>query len=142
MAPEPAAEPVPRARDLEVPRPAAAPERAAPSAEPLPKLRFGEDPDDIFKPRTTPQTGVVPPPGQAPRLNLEAAKKPGAEVGRSDGRKGIFNIDSPPPEPVSKLGKAIQKAAQPDCRDAYAAMGLLAVPFLLKDTITDTGCRW
>jgi len=123
-----------------VPRPAAAPERAAPSAEP--KLKFGEDPDDIFKPRTTPQTGVVPPPGQAPRLNLEAAKKPGAEIGRSDGRKGIFNIDSPPPEPVSKLGKAIQKAAQPDCRDAYAALGLLAVPFLLKDTITDTGCRW
>ena len=87
-------------------------------------------------------TAQVAAPGQAPRLNLEAAKKTSPEIGRSDGRKGIFNIDSPPPEPGSKLGRAIQKAAQPDCRDAYAAMGLLAVPFLLKDTITDTGCRW
>ena len=133
----------PRARDLEPARPATATPRDAPAPEPLPRLKFGEDPDDIFKPRTSPPVGVVPPPGQAPRLNLEAAKKEqGPEIGRSSGRKGIFNLDSPPVEPVSKLGKAIQKAAQPDCRDAYAAMGLLAVPFLMFDTITDTGCRW
>jgi hypothetical protein len=111
----------------------------------LPRLKFGapdEDPDDIFKPRTAPPVGVVPPPGQAPRLNFDAEKKAGPEIGRSDGRKGIFNLNPPPAEPESKLGKAIQKAAQPDCRDAYAAMGLLAAPFLLKDTITDSGCRW
>jgi hypothetical protein len=132
-----------RARDLEPARPATAPPRDAPAPEPSPRLKLGEDPDDIFKPRTSPPVGVVPPPGQAPRLNLEAAKREqGPEIGRSGGRKGIFNLDAPPPEPVSKLGKAIQKAAQPDCRDAYAAMGLLAVPFLMFDTITDTGCRW
>jgi hypothetical protein len=132
-----------RARDLEPARPATAPPRDAPAPEPSPRLKLGEDPDDIFKPRTSPPVGVVPPPGQAPRLNLETAKKEqGPEIGRSGGRKGIFNLDAPPPEPVSKLGKAIQKAAQPDCRDAYAAMGLLAVPFLMFDTITDTGCRW
>ena len=135
---------LPSAGDLQSSRPAAAPSRDAPSAEPLPRLKFGapEDPDDIFKPRTTPPIGVVPPPGQAPRLNLDAAKKAGPEIGRSDGRKGIFNLNPPPTETESKLGRAIQKAAQPDCRDAYAAWGLLAVPFLLKDTITDTGCRW
>ena len=136
----------PRARDIEPARPAIAPSREAPAAEPLPRLKFGtpEDPDEIFKPRASQPTGVVPPPGQAPRLHLDAAnkEKAGPEIGKSNARKGIFNLDSPPPEPVSKLGKAIQKAAQPDCRDAYAAMGLLAVPFLLKDTITDTGCRW
>ena len=117
--------------------------RETPSTEPLPRLKFGapEDPDAIFKP-VPPPVGVVPPPGQAPRLNLEAARKSESEIGKSDRRKGIFNIDPPPQEPVSKLGRAIQKAAQPDCRDAYAALGLLAVPFLLKDTITDTGCRW
>lgn len=136
----------PSARDVQPARPAITPQREPPTAEPVPRLKFGapEDPDDIFKPRTSPPVGVVPPPGQAPRLNLEAAKKEqaGPEIGRSSGRKGIFNLDSPPPEPVSKLGKAIQKAGQPDCRDAYAGMGLLAVPFLAFDTITDTGCRW
>ena len=133
----------PPARDLEPARPATAPPRDAPAAEPSPRLKFGEDPDDIFKPRASPPVGVVPPPGQAPRFNLEATRKEqGPEIGRSSGRKGIFNLDAPPPEPVSKLGKAIQKAEQPDCRDAYAAMGLLAVPFLVFDTVTDTGCRW
>jgi len=136
----------PSAPDAQPARPAIAPQREPPTAEPVPRLKFGapEDPDDIFKPRTSPPIGVVPPPGQAPRLNLEAAKREqaGPEIGRSSGRKGIFNLDSPPAEPVSKLGKAIQKAGQPDCREAYAAMGLLAVPFLAFDTITDTGCRW
>jgi hypothetical protein len=131
---------------VESARPAITPRRDAPTAEPAPRLKFGapEDPDDIFKPRTSPPVGVVPPPGQAPRLNLDVAKKEqaGPEIGRSSGRRGILNLDSPPPESVSKLGKAIQKAAQPDCRDAYAAMGLFAVPFLAFDTITDTGCRW
>ncbi len=110
----------------------------------MPRLKFGapDDPDDIFKPRASPPVGVVPPPGQAPRFNFDAAKKPDPEIGRSDGRKGIFNLNPPPRDAESKLGRAIQKATQPDCRDAYAAMGLLAVPFLLKDTITDTGCRW
>jgi hypothetical protein len=129
--------------DLPPPRPAV-PSRDPASLESLPRLKFGapEDPDDIFKARTSPPVGVVPPPGQAPRLNLDAAKRSGPEIGRSEGRKGIFNLNPPPPEAETKLGRAMQKAAQPDCRDAYAAFGLLAVPFLLKDTITDTGCRW
>ena len=57
-------------------------------------------------------------------------------------RKGVLNLFSPPPEKESKLAKDIQKAAQPDCRNAYAGMGLLAAPFLLWDSVTDTGCRW
>ena len=79
--------------------------------------------------------------GKAPRLDLKDEK--GAPVaGRSDSRKGVLNLFPPPPEKEPKLARDIQKAAQPDCRDAYAGLGLLAVPFLLKDTLTDTGCRW
>jgi hypothetical protein len=111
----------------------------------LPRLKFGapdEDPDDIFKPRTAPPVGVVPPPGQAPRLNFDAEKKAGPEIGRSDGRKGIFNLNPPPAETESKLGQAIQKSARPDCRTEYAPMLLLAVPFIAYDTLTGTGCKW
>ena len=101
--------------------------------------------EEAFKPRAPESpSGNLPPPGQAPRFNFDNSRKPGPDVGRSDGRKGVipFNLFPPPPEPESKLGRAIQKAGQPDCRDAYAGLGLLAVPFLLKDTMTDTGCRW
>jgi hypothetical protein len=141
-----APEAAPRSREVLPPQPSIAPSPEAPAAQGAPRLKFGapEDADEIFKPRASPPTGVVPPPGQAPRLNLDTANKEraGPDIGRSSARKGILNLDPPPAEPVSKLGKAIQKASQPDCRDAYAAMGLLAVPFLLKDTVTDTGCRW
>ena len=62
----------------------------------------------------------------------------------NSGSRGLVPLDLSPPEPErkTKLGRAIEKAAQPDCRDAYAALGLLALPFLIKDTLTDTGCRW
>jgi hypothetical protein len=118
--------------------------REAPAAAPVPRLRYGQPPDvdDIFAPR---QPGETPAAGAPPPVDLDAARKTAREPGRiTSGRTGIIplNLFPPPPEPESKLGRAIQKAAQPDCREAYAAMGLLAIPFLLKDTVTDTGCRW
>ena len=79
--------------------------------------------------------------GKAPRPDLKNEKER-AVAGRSDTRKGVLNLFPPPPEKESKLARDIKKAAQPDCRDAYAGMGLLAAPFLLFDTVTDTGCRW
>jgi hypothetical protein len=133
----------PRTREIESPRPSIAPPREAPSSEA--PLRFGTPPspeEELFKARK-PGTEVesVLPIGKAPALNLDKGK-PDAVAGRSDARKGVLNLFPPPPEKESKLARDIQKAAQPDCRDAYAAMGLFAVPLLLKDTITDTGCRW
>jgi hypothetical protein len=61
-----------------------------------------------------------------------AATKPGQAL----------DLSVPRPDAESTLGRAIGKAAQPDCRVAYAGLGLLGVPFLLFDTVTDTGCRW
>jgi hypothetical protein len=80
-----------------------------------------------------------------PRTDVEAVRQAGRETPGSDSRRTSvvpLNLSPPKPEPDSKLGRAIQKAAQPDCRDAYAGLGLLAIPLLLKDTITDVGCRW
>jgi len=37
----------------------------------------------------------------------------------------------------------MEKAAKPDCRTAYAGMGLLAVPALVAAAVSDdAGCRW
>jgi len=33
-------------------------------------------------------------------------------------------------------------AARADCREAYRGFGLLALPFLIKDTVTGVGCKW
>jgi hypothetical protein len=119
---------------------------AAPAAPAPDRLRFGTPPtpeEELFKPRR-PDSEVesVLPIGKALPLPFDAAKKAGPEVGRADARKGVLNLFPPPPEKETKLARDIGKAAQPDCRDAYAALGLLAVPFLLKDALTDAGCRW
>lgn len=42
----------------------------------------------------------------------------------------------------SALAREIEKASRPPCRDAHAAQGLLALPFLLADTVMDKGCKW
>ncbi len=115
------------------PVPLPPPSREAPS--PPARLNYGAPPDDdIFAPRASPSA-----------LDADAARKAARDTVRAESRRtGIvpLNLFPPPPEKESKLARDIQKAAQPDCRDAYAAMGLLAIPFLLKDTVTDTGCRW
>jgi hypothetical protein len=83
-------------------------------------------------------------PGTAPKLDLEATKSLARDLNRAPTRSpGVVPLGiAPPDDPKTKLGRAIEKAAQPDCRDAYAGLGLLAIPLLLKDTVTDTGCRW
>jgi len=109
-------------------------------------LRFGTPPtpeEELFKPRKPGnEVESVMPVGKAPRIVPNEAKPDTAIARRPDTRKGVLNLFPPPPEKESKLGRDIQKAAQPDCRNAYAGMGLLAAPFLLWDSVTDTGCRW
>jgi hypothetical protein len=41
-----------------------------------------------------------------------------------------------------KVERAMSRSARADCRNRYAHMGLLAIPFLLNDTASDTGCKW
>jgi hypothetical protein len=116
-------------------------ELAAPS-EPLPRLRFGR-PDvdaEVFQPRRD----VLSPsgPGGSPHIDLEAARKRASEIVSQGSRtRGLLSVAAPP-ERVSKEGRAIAGALKPDCRVAYAGLGLLAVPPLLWSTIADGGCRW
>ena len=47
-----------------------------------------------------------------------------------------------PPEHKNKVEKAVENAANKDCRDAYARYGVLAALPLAADALRDKGCRW
>jgi hypothetical protein len=125
-------------------RPASPPARAAPPAvepsrpEAAPtRPRVLEPEEEIFKPGA----GT---PAEAPRIDLEAAKKRAVrEMAREGaGSPGVLPFPLPIPEKKTKEAAAMEKAIKPDCRTAYAGMGLLAVPALVAAAITDEGCRW
>jgi hypothetical protein len=42
------------------------------------------------------------------------------------------------PDPLTR---AITRATTANCREKYAGLGLLGIPLLLKDSVTD-GCVW
>jgi hypothetical protein len=148
----------PLVQPVEVPSPVTAPESAIsqpggtsappvtptqPQIQPLPPSRFGtpEANEDIFKPR--PDAGS---PAHTRRIDLDAARKKAAReiVSEEAGSRRILTIPSPPPvEKKSKAAMAMEKALKPDCRTAYANLGLLAVPVLVASAIADDGsCRW
>ena len=98
--------------------------------------------ESIFAPRRD----VGAPPAEAPRIDLDAARKKAAReiVSEGAGSRGVFTVPAPPPvERKSKEASALEKAIKPDCRTAYANMGLLAAPVLIASAIAaDGSCRW
>ncbi len=112
--------------------PRQAPPRAGPSAVD----------EDIFKARRD----VGAPPAESPHIDLDAARKKAAReiVNEGAGSRGVFTVPPPPPqERKSKEANALEKAIKPDCRSAYANLGLLAVPVLVASAIAADGtCRW
>jgi hypothetical protein len=127
------------------PAPAAVPgARTTPAPAPEPRLRLGAPPgadEDIFKPRRD----VVAPPGEsgAPRIDMDAARQRAREIAsEATSTRGILPALPPPPDRQTKESHALEKAVKPDCRTAYAGLGLLAVPALVASTIGDGGCRW
>ncbi|HUH92411.1 MAG TPA: hypothetical protein VL742_04600 [Casimicrobiaceae bacterium] len=131
-APQPAPPPPRPSASLPNAGPTAAP-TPAPESLPAPRLGAPRPEEDIFKPR-----------GQAPGLDLEAAKKRAVReiAGEGSGSPGVLPFPLPIPDTKTKEAKAMEKAIKPDCRTAYSGMGLLAVPVLIAATITDEGCRW
>jgi hypothetical protein len=129
--------------------PASAPATAPARPETLPAPRSGAPAaeEDIFKPR---RDAVNPSaaPGAAPRIDLEAARKRAVRemANEGSGSRGMLPFPlpvPPPPEKKSKAAQAMEKAIKPDCRTAYASMGLLAAPALIASAISDDGgCRW
>jgi hypothetical protein len=85
-------------------------------------------------------------PGQParPKLDMEQIRQRAREIAtEGSGSPGFLPLQIPVPvEKKSKLADQLEKAIKPDCRNAYADMGLLAVPALVAGAVADVGCRW
>ena len=135
--------PAPRAERPVPPLVPSAQPPAAPLQGQTPQPAPGpETNEDIFKSRRD----TVTPPTEAPRIDLDAARKKAAReiVSEGAGSRGVFTVPSPPSlEAKKKEAMPLEKALKPDCRTAYANMGLLAAPVLIASAIAaDGSCRW
>ena len=87
-------------------------------------------------------TPPAAPASAPPRLNLQLARPRGGELSRHDSR-GVLPVLPRPPERDDKLAREIEKAARSDCRNAYSALGPLAVIPLAIDAVRKDGaCKW
>ena len=101
----------------------------------------GAEPSSPFRsgPRVAPAEEYDP---TKPSIDLEAAKKRATEIAREGtGQRAIFALPVPA-KPKNKMEDAIEKARKPDCRKAYADMGLLAVVPLIANEFGEGNCRW
>lgn len=103
---------------------------------------------DALAPRGSLATPSLSPPtggGTAPRLDLDAVRQRARELAREgSGPRTLlpFNV-KPKEEFKTKEQQAFDKALKrPDCKDAYAGMGLAAVVPLLWDSVSEKGCKW
>ena len=124
-----------------------APARSGPSpAAAAPRARDGipDAEEEAFKPRGDVGAPASAPTG-VPRLDLEATRRRAREIAsEAPGSRGLLPLLPSPPAETRKpnLADAIAKAAKPDCRTAYAELGLLAIPPLVASTVGNGGCRW
>ncbi len=83
--------------------------------------------------------------GPAPKLDLDGIRARAREIAsEGSGQRAAFGFPPLPKEaPKKSIEKIFDKALQrPDCKDAYADMGLAAVVPLIRDTVKNEGCRW
>ncbi len=77
-----------------------------------------------------------------PRLNLQLARPRGSELSRTS-TGGVLPVLPRPPERDDKLARDIDKAGKTECRNAYSALGPLAVIPLALDAVRKEGaCKW
>ena len=117
-------------------------ETSAPAQVSRPRPGAPDGRDDVFKPRPDAAAPVNAP--AAPRLDLDAVRQRAREIAtEGSGSRGLLPLQiQVPAERKSKLAESLEKAVKPDCRNAYADMGLLAVPALVAGAVADVGCRW
>ncbi len=157
---EPAANPIASAV-----LPSAAPPNTAFSSQPAPDVKALADAkadlksDAIVSARTAlgsdpaGTSGALPtfPPNPndatrlAPKLDLDALRNRARVItSEGSGPRTLLPFPVAPPVALKKkveeiFDKALKRA---DCKDAYANMGLAAVVPLVRDAITDKGCKW
>ena len=136
------------------PAPAPMPQREAPARierAPLPR----EEPALQPAPFRTPGPSIDSPASRAgepatksdrpaPTLDLDAMRQRAGELARSGtGNRAVLPFPMPPvPPKKSKMETAIENARKPDCRTAYAQLGLAAVVPLIANEFGEGTCRW
>ncbi|KWI44170.1 hypothetical protein WM05_22025 [Burkholderia ubonensis] len=96
---------------------------SGPADAPAPGVDWRGDLDAIGAPRTV---------GRSPA----AATVSG--LGASSGAVGASRRTTTD----ATLARGMSEARRADCRNAYAGMGLLAIPALAIDAVRDAGCKW
>ncbi|KIP19112.1 hypothetical protein KY49_3852 [Burkholderia sp. MSHR3999] len=118
------------------------PARSSAAATRMPKA------DAVSAPESSPAD--APAPGVDWRGELDAIGAP-RTVGRSPAAATIsgLGVSSGAVAGVSRrattdatLARGMSEARRADCRNAYAGMGLLAIPALAIDAVRDAGCKW
>lgn len=108
--------------------------------------------------RALPETRIAPRPKPQPapprpaqdidwRADLNALAAPSApfagnRLGTEEAASSATAGVRPKHTVEGTLAREMAKAARSDCRNAYANMGLLAVPMLAVDAVRRTGCKW
>ncbi|KVZ54403.1 hypothetical protein WL18_03990 [Burkholderia ubonensis] len=124
------------------------PARSFAAATRMPKADAVTRADAVSAPESSPAD--APAPGVDWRGDLDAIGAP-RTVGRSPAAATISGLgaSSGMGTGVSRratadatLARGMSEARRADCRNAYAGMGLLAIPALAIDAVRDAGCKW
>ncbi|KWC58038.1 hypothetical protein [Burkholderia ubonensis] len=124
------------------------PARSSAAAPRMPKAEAVTRADAVSAPESSPAD--APAPGVDWRGDLDAIGAP-RTVGRSPAAATISGLgaSSGMGTGVSRrattdatLARGMSEARRADCRNAYAGMGLLAIPALAIDAVRDAGCKW
>ncbi|KUZ65316.1 hypothetical protein WI36_27260 [Burkholderia ubonensis] len=97
---------------------------SSPADAPAPGVDWRRDLDAIGAPRTI---------GRSPAAATISGL--GASSGAGAGMSRRATADA-------TLARGMSEARRADCRNAYAGMGLLAIPALAIDAVRDAGCKW
>ena len=141
-----------RARDARATRTPASEARTAPdvtstpSASPSTRSGDGGNSEEDGLSRDHPRIPSAPgSPSNKPDLSLDTLRQRARDLAaQGTGPRTVLPFPtSPKPPPKTKAQQAFDKALQrPDCKDAYADMGLAAVLPLVWDSVTNKGCKW
>ncbi|KVO58990.1 hypothetical protein BGV68_25760 [Burkholderia ubonensis] len=123
------------------------PARSSAAAPRMPKAEAVTRADAVSAPESSPAD--APAPGVDWRGDLDAIGAP-RTVGRSPAAATVSGLGassgavgaSRRTTTDATLARGMSEARRADCRNAYAGMGLLAIPALAIDAVRDAGCKW
>ncbi|OJA45574.1 hypothetical protein [Burkholderia ubonensis] len=124
------------------------PARSSAAATRMPKAEAVTRADAVNAPESSPAD--APAPGVDWRGELDAIGAP-RTVGRSPAAATISGLGASSGAVAgasrrttadAALARGMSEARRADCRNAYAGMGLLAIPALAIDAVRDAGCKW